>query len=587
MAETYDENPDRDDYVIMTIGGKQTKIDRKSFVEEFLNDTRTQQNGRGVGVLDVGALGGLKTDGSNPSPDAATFRTAIGAMALTGANAAMTSGQADTFRQVIGLGAVRTVESFGAVGDGVTDDRAAFQAGVDAMLDGDVGCLLAFGTYAIGTAASGDTKAHGILTPYTNVETALAPRVTILCSAATKFLALANDMIVFRISDPWTQILGFPQVDGNGFTGVWAFGLVPEDMDQTATAVAQSYCKIEGRVKNCYAAYVLQGGPQVATVDSACWYNHVTVFSEYCTIHRWIKPATTAASVVANRNRFYGRANRCNVGGWNQGGNTNDDWTYYEGVIEGVTPFATPTAIVQEKTTGVPGSTLDNNSYYGTIEACTRWVQCDYTDTNLHLPLLDMSKVLFNERPQLISGFQVGDGYVHEAQTLKGAARIVTPSIMAGDAVDIDTAVEVQGDFRNAGTAIVRVKSNTSGHPEFRIEGTTGYGSLSRYVDGTKQWSIGNQVNGNTNIGFYNYQDVLMLQIRNDGDIVPGTIVTKIGNSVTPWADVVATKFSAANGDQLLGARGAAVVDATDAASAITQLNALLARLRAHGLIAT
>lgn len=40
------------------------------------------------------------------------------------------------------------------------------------------------------------------------------------------------------------------------------------------------------------------------------------------------------------------------------------------------------------------------------------------------------------------------------------------------------------------------------------------------------------------------------------------------------------------NGNQVLGPRGAAVANATDAATAITQLNALLARLRTHGLIA-
>lgn len=40
-------------------------------------------------------------------------------------------------------------------------------------------------------------------------------------------------------------------------------------------------------------------------------------------------------------------------------------------------------------------------------------------------------------------------------------------------------------------------------------------------------------------------------------------------------------------GNQVIAAQGAAVADATDAASAITQLNALLARCRAHGLIAT
>jgi len=41
------------------------------------------------------------------------------------------------------------------------------------------------------------------------------------------------------------------------------------------------------------------------------------------------------------------------------------------------------------------------------------------------------------------------------------------------------------------------------------------------------------------------------------------------------------------NGQKVVSARGAAVADATDAASAITQLNALLSRLRAHGLIAS
>lgn len=41
------------------------------------------------------------------------------------------------------------------------------------------------------------------------------------------------------------------------------------------------------------------------------------------------------------------------------------------------------------------------------------------------------------------------------------------------------------------------------------------------------------------------------------------------------------------DGVKVVGNQGAAVADATDAASAITQLNALLARCRAHGLIAT
>ena len=48
----------------------------------------------------------------------------------------------------------------------------------------------------------------------------------------------------------------------------------------------------------------------------------------------------------------------------------------------------------------------------------------------------------------------------------------------------------------------------------------------------------------------------------------------------------VASQYQVA-GTKVIGAQGAAVADATDAASAITRLNALLARCRAHGLIAT
>ncbi|MDP2317482.1 MAG: phage tail protein [Pseudomonadota bacterium] len=57
--------------------------------------------------------------------------------------------------------------------------------------------------------------------------------------------------------------------------------------------------------------------------------------------------------------------------------------------------------------------------------------------------------------------------------------------------------------------------------------------------------------------------------------------------AVPSGAEINATSGLAVNGTKVVGARGAAVADATDAASAITQLNALLARLRTHGLIAT
>jgi hypothetical protein len=57
--------------------------------------------------------------------------------------------------------------------------------------------------------------------------------------------------------------------------------------------------------------------------------------------------------------------------------------------------------------------------------------------------------------------------------------------------------------------------------------------------------------------------------------------------SLSATGDVDLSGVLEVDGTQVVGNQGAAVADATDAASAITQLNALLARCRAHGLIAT
>ncbi len=67
----------------------------------------------------------------------------------------------------------------------------------------------------------------------------------------------------------------------------------------------------------------------------------------------------------------------------------------------------------------------------------------------------------------------------------------------------------------------------------------------------------------------------------------PHTSVDNAGNwNYSGNLNLGATAKLTINGNQVIGARSAAVADATDAASAITQLNALLSRLRAHGLIA-
>ena len=65
-----------------------------------------------------------------------------------------------------------------------------------------------------------------------------------------------------------------------------------------------------------------------------------------------------------------------------------------------------------------------------------------------------------------------------------------------------------------------------------------------------------------------------------------GASVCDLGQPGKQFKDLYLSGGLVVDTVQVVGSQGAAVIDATDAATAITQLNALLARCRAHGLIA-
>lgn len=70
------------------------------------------------------------------------------------------------------------------------------------------------------------------------------------------------------------------------------------------------------------------------------------------------------------------------------------------------------------------------------------------------------------------------------------------------------------------------------------------------------------------------------------GRVVVGDLGGVNGDALLDVAGITQSSSFYVGANQVVGARGAAVADATDAASVITQFNALLSRLRAHGLIA-
>ena len=71
------------------------------------------------------------------------------------------------------------------------------------------------------------------------------------------------------------------------------------------------------------------------------------------------------------------------------------------------------------------------------------------------------------------------------------------------------------------------------------------------------------------------------------GGSVALSLDTSLNASCAGNINVASGKVYKVNGTQVVGAQGAAVADATDATSVIARLNDLLARCRAHGLIAT
>jgi hypothetical protein len=91
---------------------------------------------------------------------------------------------------------------------------------------------------------------------------------------------------------------------------------------------------------------------------------------------------------------------------------------------------------------------------------------------------------------------------------------------------------------------------------------------------------------GTTAQGYLQWSSTFAI-LNSLGPIVFNVNGTNTSAATANGLNVESGKAYYANGTKVVGEQGAAVADATDAATAITQLNALLARARAHGLIAT
>ncbi len=268
------------------------------------------------------------------------------------------------------------VRRYGAIGDGVTDDRAAIQNAITVAryVTTSTGAevRLTSGTHLINPVASGDSINNGLLIPYTSANGATG-RVKLVGEGRSSILkAGGTGMVVVRLADSHCGIEDLT-IDGASLSGVFGLGILPQSVTQTATVVHQNYNRVRGvYIKNCAEALAMQAGPKVAGYDSGCWYNDIEVFAYACTRGIWMRNPPNAASGV-NRNTITGRVGQeCNTGLQIDSGVTNTIRVHFEGIDDYTSPNTTPTA-VKIANSDAFGADNNDNSFEGCfLEGNTR-----------------------------------------------------------------------------------------------------------------------------------------------------------------------------------------------------------------------
>ena len=424
-----------------------------------------------------------------------------------------------------------SVLDFGADSTGATDSGAAIRSAVAAVTTNGGSVYFPPGTYKV-AAAGGDTSNTAIYVP-SNVRIVGASQV------GTKIVPGANNVVCFRVQglNGGIENLQIDNVD-TVYSNVSGIRLAPTDEAQVITRSDIEFNNFTNlSIRHVAEAIVLRPGPTVTGQDSYSYYNTFTnIDIRNCTIGVWLKEPPTQPGSGNNRNTFIScrvGETGCNTGLKIDAGDTNKFIACsFEGIGSGVSPNATPTAVQIAYNTISYGCV--NNQFYGLIiEACTRDMDND------------------NDETEVYGWFHTGTYYSPSSRPLAVDIRndaLVMNAPIRGTTVQGDTGVgtgrtpTILGDFYTAtGNASLKAISGASGAAEVGADTPGNYGYLTLSQLGVKQWSIGSIGSGINHIGFFNAGESLLAQMRDTGELRPGSDnLFPLGSASFRWSVVYA-----------------------------------------------
>jgi hypothetical protein len=294
-----------------------------------------------------------------------------------------------------------SVMDFGAAGDGVTDDTAAFAAAVSYIVSQGGGTLyMPHAQYLLNGTTGADGIVNGIVLPFTGGSDTGATAISVNLIGAdrdTTLLAGTNNMIVVRCSTSYSEIGSF-QILANSKTGVQGIALIPENTTTPNLNSQQSFNTVRDfYISACAEGVVLQCGGNGGAYYNQIGPGHVHGSSLSGTRGVWLKSGVgTGTPSNANRNHFISvRVGFANTGFEVESGDTNRfTGCAVEGILAGTSPNATPTG-VKVLAVDLNGRGNQGCTFFGFVaESCTRDAEILDPRTSFFGFVLDASKTI-------------------------------------------------------------------------------------------------------------------------------------------------------------------------------------------------